>query len=468
MKKLSLLLMMVLGCFSVVLAQRTISGTITDDAGEALIGASVLVKGTTTGTVTDFDGNYELTIPDGTTTLTASYTGYSTQDIELSASNVVNITMSEGVTLQTAVVTALGVQRDEKAVGYAVQQVDGEAVQRSGATSAIDGLRGQAAGVNIVRSSGAAGGGSRIVIRGQTSLTGNNQALMVVDGVRINNSSFYTEAGGGASSTGGSTAGSDASNRGMDINPDDIESINVLKGAAATALYGVDGANGVVVITTKKGSGGKGFKVNAGYMYTTETITNMPELQTSFAQGTGGEYRAPETGASGSWGPAIGDLEYDGATDYPYDPNGNIVPSGQGNGRPINIYDPIDQFFQTGASNQANLSISGGAEKASFRFSTSLLGSQGIIPNNQYNRNTFALSGNLQLTDKITVTASANYVQSDAVRVQQGSNTSGLLLGLLRTPPSFDNSNGVADPVNDDASYVLPSGGQRNYRGGGG
>lgn len=467
MKRISLVLSFFLFLAGTVIGQRTISGTVTDETGIPLIGASVLIKGTATGTVTDFDGAYSMDIPDGVQTLVISYTGYTSQEVVTGASNIMDIVLAEGITLETAVVTALGVQREEKAVGYAVQQVDGENVQRSGAVSAIDGLRGQAAGVNIVRSSGSAGGGSRIVVRGQTSLTGNNQALIVVDGVRINNSSFYTE-DTGASSTAGSTAGTDSSNRAMDLNPDDIETINVLKGAAATALYGVDGANGVVVITTKKGTDGKGFKVNAGYTLTTESITNMPALQNQFAQGSGGEYRAPESGASGSWGPAISGLEYDGAGDYPYDPNGRLVPSGQGNGSAANVYDPINDFFQTGNSNQANLSISGGNEKASFRLSTSFLASEGIIPKNTYDRNTFGLSGNLQLTEKISVTASANYIKSDARRIQQGSNTSGLLLGLLRTPPSFDNANGARDPNNDPVSYVLPSGGQRNYRGGGG
>lgn len=467
MKRCLLVIGTILFLWGTSFAQRTITGTISDETGEPLIGASVLIKGTATGTVTDFDGAYSLDIPDGEQMLVISYTGYSTQEITTTASNIIDIVLREGITLETAVVTALGIQREEKAVGYAVQQVDGDNVKRSGAVSAIDGLRGQAAGVNIVRSSGAAGGGSRIVVRGQTSLTGNNQALIVVDGVRINNSSFYTEAGG-ASSTSGSTAGTDSSNRAMDLNPDDIESINVLKGAAATALYGVDGANGVVVITTKKGAVGKGFKVNAGYTFTTESITNMPDLQGTFAQGSGGNYRAPETGASGSWGPAISELEYDGATDYPYDPNGRLVPAGTGNGQSANVYDPINDFFQTGTSSQTNLSVTGGSEKANFRFSTSFLGSEGIIPKNTYDRNTFGLSGSLQLTDKISITASANYIKSNARRIQQGSNTSGLLLGLLRTPPSFDNRNGSRDPNNDPTSYVLPSGGQRNYRGGGG
>ena len=462
-------------CAGISFAQRTITGTVTDTNGEPLIGASVLAQGTTVGTVTDFDGSYTIKVPDGSGMLIYSYTGFGTKEVPLGASNVMDVTMEEGVTLAAAVVTALGVERSEKAVGYAVQEVDGDEIVQTGATSTIDALRGQAAGVNVVRSSGSAGGGSRVVVRGQTSLTGNNQALIVVDGVRINNSTFYSEGASGASPTGGSVAGSAASNRGMDINPADIESINVLKGAAATALYGVDGANGVIVITTKSGSRarGKGFSVSAGVQYGVSEITNMPDLQSTFAQGSGGVYRGPETGNSGSWGPRISDLSYDGATDWPYDPNGRIVAadSSAANGQPVNAYDPINDFFQMGSQFQTNLAISGGNERANFRFSTSTLDELGIIPNNEYDRNTFKLAGDLTLTDKLTVSASANYIRSEGIRVQQGSNTSGLLLGLLRTPPTFDNSNGLSDPVNNEASYVLPAefgGGQRNYRGGGG
>ena len=468
MQKLSLVLAMVFFAITTMMAQRSVSGIVSDEKGETLIGASILVKGTTSGTVTDIDGKYTLNVPDGSTTLIFSYTGFAPLEVELGASNVLDVTLREGVTLETAVVTALGVKRDEKAVGYAVQQVDGDAIERANTVSAIDALRGKAAGVNVVRSSGAAGGGSRIVIRGQTSLTGNNQALIVVDGVRINNNTYYTEAGGN-NPVSGTAAGVAQSNRGMDINPADIESVNVLKGAAATALYGVDGANGVVVITTKRGAKGKGFRVTAGFNVTFDEITNMPELQSIYAQGTGGEYRDPSTGSSTSWGPLVTDLAWDGSSDNPYDPNGFVVPANDPSASiPMTPYDPVADFFQTGSTYNTNFAVSGGDDKANFRFSFSDMRQEGIIPKNTYDRQTYKLVSDLKLTDKISVAASANYTRSDARRIQQGSNTSGLLLGMLRTPPSFDNANGVSDPINDEAAYVLPAGGQRNYRGGGG
>ncbi len=480
-KKLSMKkLLLVLGTFlflsGYLLAQRTISGTLTDGV-EPLIGASILVKGTTTGTVTDFDGVYTLEVPDGGTTLIISYTGFDTQEIELGASNIVDAVLSEGVTLETAVVTALGIQREEKALGYAVQQVDGSDIARSGSSNAVDALVGKASGIQVTRSSGSAGGGSRILVRGVTSMVGNNQPLIVIDGVRTNNETLTSQA---------STAGTAASNRLMDLNPDDIESINVLKGAAATALYGTAGATGVILITTKKGSAGERVEVSFSSSVGVDWISNMIDLQNTYAQGSGGAYRDPSTGASGSWGPRIADLEfstdrnhpdaptgrtaYDTDGNYNYDKNGFLVPRGTGNGTPANVYDNVNPFYQTGYTYTNSLAISGGGEKATFRLSGSDLRSDGVVPNNEYKRKTVKLASTLRPMDNLTISGSVNFTKSDYVRVQQGSNTSGLLLGQLRTPVSFDNANGFSpeDAVNEASAYEFPDRSQRNYRGGGG
>jgi len=464
MKRLSLVFAMVFMVCQFAMAQRTITGMVTDaETGEGLVSSSVLVEGTSVGTVTDGVGKYSITLPEGSTVLVFSYTGYTTQRITLSASNVLDVKLAEGVTLENIVVTALGVQRDEKAVGYAVQKVDGEQIQKATTPNVVDALRGQAAGVNVIRSSGTVGGGSRIVIRGQTSLIGNNQPLFIVDGVRIDNSSFNTDRVGRAASN---TAGTATGNRAMDINPADIESINVLKGAAATALYGLDGAQGVVIITTKKGKASKGLNVSFSTNFGFEEVTNLPALQNKYSQGWDGVYDAPETGSSTSWGPAISELTYDGATDYAYDPNGRIVLGGSGPA--ANVYDNTGNFFQTGTNNTNTLSVDGGNDVATFRASFSNHASTGIIPNNTYDRNTFSLGSSLKITDRLSMTANINYTRSDYQRVQQGSNTSGLLLGLLRTPASFDNAGGFEDPVNTELAYEFADGSQRNYRGGGG
>ena len=476
MKRFSLVLTLVLLAFGTMMAQRTISGTITDDTGEALIGASVLVKGTSTGTVTDIDGTYSLNVPDGATMITISYTGYKTQELELGVSDVIDITMTEGVTLETAVVTALGVERDEKALGYAVQQVDGDDIARSGASNPVDALVGKAAGVQITRSSGSVGGGSRILIRGVTSMVGNNQPLIVIDGVRTNNETLLSQA---------NTAGTAASNRLMDLNPDDIESINVLKGAAATALYGTAGSTGVVLITTKKGKKGDRFEVSFTSTLSMDNITQMIDLQNDFAQGSGGDYSDPSTGSSTSWGPRWQDLQYetdpnhpnapgasafDAEGNYRFDPRGFLVPAGTGSGPALTPFDNVDPFFQTALSNTNSISISGGGETAVFRLSASNLAANGVIPNEEYDRTTVKLASSITPFDNLQIGGSINYTKSDYVRVQQGSNTSGLLLGMLRTPISFDNAGGFdpQDAVDEVSSYQFPDFRQRNYRGGGG
>ena len=233
-----------LGLISVASAQtRTITGNVTDDQGVPLPGATILEQGTANGVTTDFDGNFSMEVADGAT-LEVSFVGYESQTQSVGADSTYSFQMASGNLLEEVVVTSLGIKREAKALGYAEQNVTSETIAKSNATDALAALTGQAAGVKITNVSGSAGAGSRIVIRGQTSLSGNNQALIIVDGVRIDNSQFATE---------GRNAGVAGSNRGMDINPADIESINVLKGGSAAALYGVDGCNGVIVITTKKG-----------------------------------------------------------------------------------------------------------------------------------------------------------------------------------------------------------------------
>ncbi len=474
MKKFSLILALVLAVTGMALAQRTVTGTITDQ-GDPLIGASVLAKGTSTGTVTDFDGNYSLNVPEGSTTLVVSYTGYATQEVTLGVSNVVDVVLTEGINIDAVVVTALGLERSEKSLGYAVQQVGGEDIARSGSSNAVDGLVGKAAGVQITRSSGSAGGGSRILIRGVTSMVGDNQPLIVIDGVRTNNETLQSQ---------GATSGTASSNRLMDLNPEDIADVNVLKGAAATALYGTAGSRGVVVITTKKGSQDR-FEVNFATSLEVANITQMIDLQDIYSQGRNGAHRDPSTGESGSWGPRVSDLEYSKDPDHPNAPgasafdaegnyrfsnNGFLVPKGTGDGVPAETFNNVDPFFQTALGYTNSLSIAGGNKTATFRLSGSNLQQSGVVPNEDYDRTTVRLSSSISPVDALNISGSINYTKSKHTRIQQGSNTSGLLLGMLRTPVSFDNTNGLGAEaaVNDVSAYQFPDFRQRNYRGGGG
>lgn len=435
---------------------KTITGSVTDQDGLPLPGVNIVVDGTTNGTQTDFDGNYAINGSEGQTLL-FSYIGQTDVRQTIGASSTINVQMQENAqALEEVVVTALGVKKETRAIGYSVQKVGAETIAKSNATDALSALTGQAAGVKITGTSGSAGAGSRIVIRGQTSLSGSNQALMIVDGVRINNSQFASEA---------RTAGVAGSNRGMDINPADIESINVLKGAGAAALYGVEGGNGVIVITTKKGKAGK-LKVNVRSNLTFTQANKFPTLQTNWVQGLNGEHRGPETGTFGSWGPSSENLYWDGS-DYDYDKNGRIVEGNSGGLKKYEAYDPFE-FFKTGVTTENSFSISGGGETTTFRMSYGKLSEKGIIPKNDFDRNTLNFSGSAKIGDRFTVNLSGTYTNSDAYRVQQGSNVSGLMLGLLRTPPSFDNSNGNSNAIDDVSTYEFEDGSQRNYRGGGG
>ncbi|MEM8845946.1 MAG: SusC/RagA family TonB-linked outer membrane protein [Bacteroidota bacterium] len=443
--------------FSVTMAQeKQVSGNVTDQNGLPLPGVSVVVVGTTTGTQTDFDGNYFLSASIGQV-LRFSYLGQKTVERTIGNSTIVNIQMEEDAeALEEVVVTAQGIRRETRALGYAVQKVSSETIQRSNAQDPITALTGQAAGVQITNTSGSAGAGSRIVIRGQTTLDGDNQALIIVDGVRINNSQFNTEP---------RTAGVAGSNRGMDINPNDIESINVLKGAGAAALYGVEGGNGVIIITTKKGTSGKPkINVRSNVMFT--SANKFAPLQNTFVQGSEGVWLGPETGESGSWGPSKENLFWDGSN-YEYDRNGRIIEGGENGGVPFQPYDVYD-VFTTGITTENSVSFSAGSEKTTFRFSYGDLNEGGIVPKNTFRRKTMNFAGSAKMNEKLNLRFTATYTQSNARRIQQGSNISGLMLGLLRTPISFDNSNGLDNPADNSAAYEFEDGTQRNYRGGGG
>lgn len=474
MKKLSLALFLVLFGVSLMTAQRTVSGMISDKNSDPLIGASVLVKGTSVGTVTDIDGKYTIDVPKDNNMLVISYTGFADQTIELGASNVVDITLEEGVVLGEIVVTAVGLEANKRTLGYAVQNVNPDEVVGAKEVNLVNALNSKIAGVSVVSSSGSPGASSNIRIRGNTSINGTNDPLFVVDGVPINNSQSYNN-------DDDSTGDVDNSNRAIDLNPNDIASITVLKGPAATALYGVRAANGAIVVTTKRGVAGKP-KISITGSYSFDKVNKLPNRQDTYAQGTGGNYSGPHTSSGFSWGPLISDLEY--ATDaggdfapsanffdtdgnYIFDQNGYLVPKGEGNGKAANAYDPYT-FFKTGNTYDLNASVAGGTDKLRYYISGGRLSSKGIIPTSTFARNSFRINLEANLTDKLTATMSGNYVSSGGDRIQRGSNIKGVMLGLLRTTPTFDNGNGkVGQSAADDlATYESFNGNQRSYRNG--
>jgi TonB-linked SusC/RagA family outer membrane protein len=406
MKKISLVLGLVLFGIGSLLAQRTISGTITDQSGDPLIGASVLVKGTSTGTVTDIDGGFSLNVPEGRDVLVISYTGFTTQEVEIGNRTQVNIALEEGITLTEAVVTALGVQREEKSLGYAVQEVGGDQLTISNDLNFVSSLSGKVAGVQIISSSGASiGGSAKIRIRGVNTLQG-GEPLYVVDGTPIANENF--------SST---TGGADYGNLAADIPTADIEKISVLKGPAATALYGERASNGVVMITTKKGAFGKrGLGVTVSSTLTADRVYVLPEYQDEYAGGyspdweevidpaDGKAYRVLNYAADESWGPRM-----DGTLYRPYwswfeGPEYGVQAPLSPN--PDNVRD----FFETGITNINTVSIDGGTESTAFRFSFNNTNQTGVIPNSSLDRNGINVNVRHKLAERLTLGVSANMI----------------------------------------------------------
>ncbi|WP_108423777.1 SusC/RagA family TonB-linked outer membrane protein [Flagellimonas amoyensis] len=422
---------------------KTITGTVTDANGLPLPGVNIVVEGTSTGTQTDFDGNYVISASQGQILL-YTYIGQKTAKRTVGSTNVVNVQMEEDTqALDEVVVTAVGISRSEKQLGYNVQTVKAEAIASKPNADLVNSLSGTTSGVQIVNSSGEAGASTFITIRGSASITGNNQPLYVVNGMPI-------QSGGGNSGVGGVNT----SNRSIDINPDDIESISILKGGAATALYGVRAANGAVIITTKSGKNLSQRKIELHTSIGFDKITQVPAMQKTFAQGNNGSWAS---GNQFTWGPKIADLEYDGDPTYMWDPKGRLVPVGTGNGTPAEYYDPYD-FFQTGINTNNRFSIANGNEQGNYYFSLSNLEQEGVIPNNEFGRTTLRLNATTKISDKITFGADMAYTNSRATQIQKGSNVSGIMLGLVRTASTFDNS----------AGYEFPDGTQRNYRNGGG
>ena len=464
MKKLFLLAAFLLTC--ALISAQSVSGTITDaNTGEGLEGAAVVVQGTTIGALTNGDGNYSIDLPDGATALVINYVGYKTLVETINGRTTINVSLSEDfMQVDEVVVTAIGLESNKKAIGYSVQNVDAQDLVDSRETNLVNALSSKVAGVTVVSSSGSPGASSNIRIRGSVSISGGNSPLFVVDGVPIDNSQTNAQGGTG-------TGGVDNSNRAIDINPNDIESLTVLKGPAATALYGIRAANGAVIITTKSGQKGAP-KVTFSAAYTADNYNKMPLRQNQFGQGRPDAdgnfgYRGPETAEGFSWGPAIADLEYDGDASYPYDLNGALVAKGSGNGTPANAYDPYD-FFVTGQTTDLNASISGGSDNLTYYVSAGQLTSGGIVPNSTFSRTSLRTRIQAQLTSKLSMGMSANYINSGGNRIQRGSNLNGVMLGLMRTTPSFDNGNGkIGQAAADDpSSYLVADGSQRSYRAG--
>lgn len=446
MKKIYLMLLLTFAiCVQVVAQNRTVSGSVTDaNTGEPLVGVNVVIDGTVKGTVTDFDGNFTLIMPGTNNVLRFTYVGYKETTETLSPGQArVDVTMMEDAEqLGEVIITALGIARETKALGYAAEEVDGEELVKSGEVNALQGLAGKAAGVQVIGSGGTPGASSKVVIRGNATFTGPNQPLVVVDGVPIDNSTSQTSAGDNPFNAG--LSGVNSSNRGIDINPEDIASMTVLKGPAAAALYGVRAGSGAIIITTKRGEAGK-MKVDFSSSVDIAQVNKLPDLQNRYAQGNGGGQIGQAEGEYDTFG-----LNGSGGTSAIWGPENATLG--------ITPTDNMEEFFQTGVTYNNNLSISGGNQKSSFRLSLGALNQEGVIPNTNFDRYSVRMTGETQLTDKLTLFGTMNYINSGGIRAQNGSNLSGVMLGLTRAPSSFNLAGGTGEN-----GYTNADGTQHQY-----
>ncbi len=378
-------------------AQRLISGTIVSaEDSSPMPGVNIMVKGTSSGTNSDAQGNFTIEASDVNAILVFSFVGYNTQEVAVGSRTTISVTLeTDAKQLSEVVVTALGVSREKRALGYTVQEVKGDQLDQARETNLVNSLAGKVAGVNITGGSNAIGGSARIVIRGETSLTGNNQPLFVVDGVPIDNSS-----------RGSSQRGLDVDygNAAGEINPDDIQTLTVLKGPNAAALYGSRAANGVILITTKSGKGKKGLGVSVNSTTSFETPLRLPDFQNAYGQGRGGVYNIGDGGRS--WGPPLDGrlIAVPVNTEWP-PKDGEIV---EYLPQPNNVRD----FYQTGRTLNNSVSITSASDQGSIRLSYTNLDQTGLVPNTDLKRNTLALNAQYKLSDKLSVTSTLNYVNS--------------------------------------------------------
>ncbi|MDB5229635.1 MAG: SusC/RagA family TonB-linked outer membrane protein [Chitinophagaceae bacterium] len=394
--------------------QRTISGTVTTADKKPVSGATVLVKNTKTGTTTNANGAFSINAAEGQT-LIITGVGYETLEYKVGKKNQLDLTVTETTNLlEDVTVTALGIKRETKALGYSTTVVKGEQLSENLSGNWTDALSGKVAGLNMVRSGGGPTGSNKIILRGENNLTGNNEALIVVDGVVINQGSGRRTAINGESAYGTSSDNMpvDYGSGVNDINPEDIESITVLKGPGAAALYGQRGANGAVIITTKSGkTTRKGIGVSFNSNASIEQVNRWPDLQHQYGQGTGGSnyysFGATADGASTSATSSAYGPKFDGQSFFQYDP----VTQKVGTVRTpwVPYPDHGKEYFETGHTLTNTITLDGGNDRNSARFSFTNVKNDWIAPNTGYNRNSVSLAVNSKLTDKLQINAKVNY-----------------------------------------------------------
>jgi len=464
MKKINISKLAFLFCFfafsNFAISQQTITGNVSDENGP-LPGANIIEQGTQNGVSTDFDGNYQITLESDSSSIEISYTGFFSQTIKVGDQSSIDVILEQdSQLLDEVVVTSLGfkVSRDEQ--GAASSVVNTQAVVRSGEPTLLNTLSGKAAGVQIRRVSGDPGAGATIRIRGANTISGASDPLFIVDGVPMNNSSNYNSGDGRGSRSGGVSNGS----RINDLNPSDIATIEILKGASAAAVWGSRAANGVVVITTKEGQSGDA-KFTFTSTYSLDEVSEKIPMQNLWGQGRGGSYGATR---AESWGDYIPDRSggadtFNTSAQFFTARDGNVYyPITAKNSKETFVDKNWDNAVQTGTFFQNDLTISGGADTGKYFFSLSNITQEGIIIGSAYDRTNLRFNYNAKLNDIISLSNKMAYTYSQSDRIQQSSNTAGIMLGLLRTPADFDNTDYIGTYTSSSGAETLNR--HRSYR----
>ncbi|MEE9371727.1 MAG: SusC/RagA family TonB-linked outer membrane protein [Saprospiraceae bacterium] len=434
MKKLFMLMVVLLFAIGSLLAQKTITGTISDQSGETLVGANVLVKGSNVGTISEIDGSFSLEVPEAFSTIIISFTGYRTQEVDISSQTHIDIVLGEGELLDEIVVTSLGIKKESKKLGYAIDQIDGEEMTKARSDNVIGALQGKVTGVNITQTSGNLGGSTKIIIRGVTSLSGNNDPLFVIDGMPMNNDQISS-----ASRISGTR---DFGNGASVINPDDIESLSVLKGAAATALYGARAAAGAIIITTKRGksSSDGSARVSINSSYRLDDLFVIPDYQQDFAQGLLSKYDSSQIGTD--WGPRnVGQTVQN-------------VPIIGGPGALRKIEDNgVKDFFNTGFTAINNFAISDGTEKMDYRVSFGALNQTGILPGAKLSRYNVSLNAGVSHSERLQSRFGIQFIKTDSEGTGAAGANDPNIIGLSSFSSTTDPA--VYDPWIDEAGNQI-------------
>src|SRR5687768_1457630 len=424
MKKLLLALLLSTSLSLLYAQQGLLTGRVTTATGAPLPRVTVIVKETKQGTSTDIEGSFRLALAPGGKTLEFSYVGYIRQEIVIGDRTEFNITLAEDPqNLSEVVVTALGISRDRRSLGYATQNIRADQIADKGEVNLVNALQGKVAGVNITNASGSAGASTNINIRGISSFIGNNQPLFVIDGVPTSNEVDRTNAGNN-----GTLADYQPSNRAIDIDINNIESVNVLKGPAASVLYGSRAAAGAIIITTKKGSSKRGkAEIAFSSSYSQQRATGLAETQNDYGQGLGGVFNPV---SANSWGPKFGTTP----TIY----NGLLTAAGQPATPEYRAYpNNIRDFFEVGKIFDNNLSVNGGDVNQNFNFSIGNTNHTGILPNTSFNRTNVKFGANTVIREKLKLGGNVTFTNSLHNGIL-GGNGATALGPLVSIPRSFN------------------------------